>query len=180
MTPLREVRAVCFDWGGTLMGEDGPAGLPMAQWPQVQVLAGAREALALLHGRVTLAIATNADVSTPPDVARALARGGLAGCFDHIFCASTLGCRKDDPAYWTAVSRTLGCPPAQVAMVGDSLRQDALGPRACGVQGVWLRRDARTVPPSGLPWVEDLRDFAQQVLAAIVPAAGRRGAGTGR
>jgi hypothetical protein len=26
----QRMRAVCFDWGGTLMAEDGPPDLPMA------------------------------------------------------------------------------------------------------------------------------------------------------
>ena len=35
------LHAVCFDWGGTLMGEDGPPGLPMADWPRLTVVDGA-------------------------------------------------------------------------------------------------------------------------------------------
>ncbi|MEO7743381.1 MAG: hypothetical protein ABIR98_10620 [Usitatibacter sp.] len=31
-----------FDWGGTLMSEEGPLDLPMALWPEVRTSSGAR------------------------------------------------------------------------------------------------------------------------------------------
>ena len=30
------IRAVCFDWGGTLMSEAGPEDIPMCDWPEVR------------------------------------------------------------------------------------------------------------------------------------------------
>lgn len=169
MNPLHDVRAVCFDWGGTLMSEDGPPDVPMALWPHVQALDGAADALRLLAGRLPLAIATNAAVSDRPMIERALSRVGLGRCIDQVFCFTELGCRKDQPAFWAAVAATLGCPAGRIAMVGDSLEQDARGPRACGVQGVWLRPGAAAPVEAGVPCVADLRRFAQWVLAARAP-----------
>ena len=63
MNPLRAIRAVCFDWGGTLMSERGPEDIPMGLWPEVEVVEGAAKALEVLHGKLPLAIATNASVS---------------------------------------------------------------------------------------------------------------------
>lgn len=199
--PRHPLLAVCLDWGGTLMDETcGPPDVPMALWPQVRVLAGAAEALARLHGRVPLAIATNANVSRRDMIERALARAGLARYFDGgaIFFAADLGCRKDEPAFWQAVQRGLGVPLAQVAMVVDSLVQDVLAPRRWGVQAVWLRPavgriradppddsdhaggldggqvggGADPLPPeaAGVQTVSDLRAFADWVLAAVEPA----------
>lgn len=184
--PRYPLRAVCLDWGGTLMYETcGPPDVPMALWPQV---------------RVPLAIATNASVSRRDMIERALARAGLARYFDGgaIFCATDLGCRKDEPAFWQAVQRGLRVPLAQVAMVGDSLVQDVLAPRRWGVQAVWLRPavgriradppddsdhaggldggqvggGADPLPPeaAGVQTVSDLRAFADWVLAAVEPA----------
>lgn len=166
MNPLHDVRAVCFDWGGTLMSEDGPAELPMALWPRVQALDGAADALRLLAGRLPLAIATNAAVSDRRMIERALSRVGLDRYVDHVFCFTELGCRKDQPAFWAAVAATLGCAAQHIAMVGDSLDQDARGPRACGVQGVWLCPAGEGRDDAGVPCVDDLRRFAQWVLAA--------------
>ena len=89
-----------------------------------------------------LCIATNASVSNTGLIERALARVGLAEFFSHIFCFSDLGCRKDDPAFWAAVSTRLGVPLTSVAMVGDSLEQDVLAPARFGVQSVWSTRPA--------------------------------------
>ncbi len=47
MIPRQNIQAVCFDWGGTLMFEQGvPAAAPMGLWPQVKVIKGATQALA--------------------------------------------------------------------------------------------------------------------------------------
>lgn len=168
-SPLTGIRAACFDWGGTLMAESGPMMVKMTDWPEVVAVPGAAEALARLHGRVPIAVATNAADSGPDDIRRALARVGLDGYIGHIFCARTLGVRKDDPDFWAAVSRTLGVPVGAIAMVGDSYRQDALGPRRAGVHGVWFAPDGAPPPAGdGVPSVRALATFAEWVLAAAV------------
>lgn len=159
------IRFVCLDWGGTLMAEDGPPGLPMADWPQVRVVPGARELLAALAQRYTLCVATNASVSRSDDVERALARGGLREFIGHVFCASEIGARKDAPGFWQAVTRTLGCTPGEIAMLGDSLEQDVRGPAALGVRAVWFNPEAREAP-AGVHEVRRLRDFPA-VLAQV-------------
>ncbi|MFL6691859.1 MAG: HAD family hydrolase [Ramlibacter sp.] len=159
------IAAACFDWGGTLMSEAGPGDLPMGAWPEVRAIAGAREALSALHGRLPLCIATNASVSNTGQIEQALGRVGLDGFFSHIFCFSDLGRRKDDPAFWDAVSARLGVPLTSVAMVGDSLEQDVLAPARFGVQSVWFDTSGTRVP-AGVPSVTDLREFSHLVLQA--------------
>ncbi|MGZ5180368.1 MAG: HAD family hydrolase [Ramlibacter sp.] len=160
------IHAACFDWGGTLMSEAGPADLPMGAWPEVRALPGAREALALLHGRLPLCIATNASVSDRSQVERALARVGLGQFFSHVFCFTEIGARKDEPAFWLAVATRLGVPLASVAMVGDSLEQDVLAPARFGVQSVWFNA-AGQVAPHPVPTVEQLPAFSRLVLQAL-------------
>src|SRR6059058_3744380 len=62
MAAARE-RWVLFDWGGTLMSEEGPADIPMALWPEVRAIDGAKETLALLSPHFRVGVATNASVS---------------------------------------------------------------------------------------------------------------------
>jgi putative hydrolase of the HAD superfamily len=159
------IAAACFDWGGTLMSEAGPEHLPMGAWPEVRAVPGAREALASLHGRLPLCIATNASVSDTGLIERALSRVGLSGFFSHIFCFSEIGCRKDDPAFWQAVSERLGVPLTSVAMVGDSLEQDVLAPARFGVQSVWFDTSGSRAP-AHVPTISDLREFSRLVLQA--------------
>ncbi len=162
--PPADLRAVCFDWGGTLMGDDGPAGLPMVEWPAVTVMPGAAELLQRLHGRWRLCVATNAAQSTRSQIEAALQRGGLRPWIDEIFCARELGLRKEQPAFWAAVSGRLGLRPEQIAMLGDSPEGDVRLPRRCGVAALWFNAGGRqTLPPGAepLPMVTRLEDFGR-------------------
>lgn len=162
------VRAVCFDWGGTLMSEAGPEDTPMGRWPQVTAVPGAGACLAALAGGPPLCIATNASVSGRAMIERALDRVGLLGYFSHIFCYTEIGARKSEAAFWHVVRDRLGVPLEAVAMVGDSLENDCLAPRRFGVQGVWFDRLGQGGGriAADVPRVQHLVDFAGAVRAA--------------
>lgn len=160
------LRCICFDWGGTLMSEDGPQDRAMALWPQVEAMPGAHATLAALAARWPLHIATNASVSTRPLIALALERAGLLQHFQHIFCFTEIGARKDQPVFWQAVQATTGVPLHETAMVGDSLEQDVLGPARFGVRTVWFNADgARPAPPLPVAEVHGLAALAPYFLA---------------
>lgn len=146
------------------MSERGPEDIPMGLWPEVEAIESAAEALAALYGRLPLAIATNASVSRRPMIELALKRVGFAKYFQHIFCYTDLGYRKERPEFWWAVEQGLAVPMRHIAMVGDSYEQDAVAPRSFGIQGVWFNpagsvagRDTRT------PVVHSLETFARWV-----------------
>ena len=162
----RPIQAVCFDWGGTLMSEAGPADLPMALWPEVSAIEGAHACLEALSG-FRLAIATNASVSSRPMIERALARVGLERWFRDIFCFTELGCRKSELAFWQTVSRSLGVPLEAIAMIGDSLDQDVVAPASFGVFAVWFNAGGRAPAPpgTGVPVVTGLTQFPPLVLS---------------
>ena len=159
-------RAVLFDWGGTLMSEDGPLDIPMGMWPEVRAIDGARETLAALAPTHRIAIATNATVSNREMIERALERVALRGYVTDIFCFTELGVRKDSPDFWSKVLATLKARPTDVAMVGDTLDQDVIAPRRHGVYSVWFNEGGRnrTLAP-GIPTVESLPD--------VVPLVGK-------
>jgi FMN phosphatase YigB (HAD superfamily) len=97
----------------------------------------------------------------------ALGRARLASYFDHIFCYTELGYRKDQPEFWLEVQRTLGVPLKHIAMVGDSYEQDAAFPRQFGVQGVWFNPSvAPAQTPAGVPVVSDLLSFSRWAVAS--------------
>ena len=147
--------------------ERGPEDIPMGLWAQVEVIEGATEALELLRGKLPLAIATNASVSRRPMIERALERAGLSGYFEHVFCFTELGYRKDQYEFWQAVEYGLGVPLAHVAMVGDSYEQDAAAPRRFGVQGVWFNPNGAAAPEMpGAPAVSRLTHFSAWVAAS--------------
>jgi putative hydrolase of the HAD superfamily len=131
-------RWILFDWGDTLMSEDGPVDLPMALWPEVRALEGALATLTALAARHRLAVATNATVSDAAMIRRALARVSLDALVAELFCFRDLGVKKASPAFWDAVVARLGVGRDELVMVGDDLDGDVLAPRRAGIAAVWL------------------------------------------
>ena len=124
---------VLFDWGGTLMSEDGPLDIPMALWPEVREIDGARATLAELAAHCRIGIVTNASISRRDMIAIALGRVGLREFVSEIFCYTDMGVRKDEPAFWRRVLATLGVERSRVVVVGDTLEQDVIAPREQGI-----------------------------------------------
>jgi FMN phosphatase YigB (HAD superfamily) len=153
---------VLFDWGGTLMSEDGPLDLPMALWPEVRAIDGARDTLERVARMARIGIATNASVSTRDQIRDALGRAGLRELVSEIFCFAEMGVRKSDPAFWRRVLERLAIDPSRVAMVGDSLAEDVIPPRQAGIFSIWF--DA-----AGRPRAEPFDHPVVQRLVDVVP-----------
>jgi FMN phosphatase YigB (HAD superfamily) len=149
---------VLFDWGGTLMSEDGPLDIPMALWPEVREIPGARETLATLSRDCRLGVVTNASVSTRNMIEVALGRVGLRELVSEIFCYTELGLRKDSPAFWRHVLERTGADAARVVVVGDTLEQDVIGPREAGLFSIWFDA-AGSGAPHAYPVIHDLAEL---------------------
>ena len=162
-----KLRYILFDWGDTLMSEAGPLDIPMADWPEVRVIDGASEVLAQLSKSYCIGLATNATVSTKPDVIRALERVGLNAFITGIFCYTELGHKKDEPEFWKAVLARLGAHKGEVVMIGDSLEQDVLGPRRAGIRAIWFNWKGESCPtPLSVQIVRSLREVPAAIEAA--------------
>lgn len=163
-------RCILFDWGDTLMSEDGPPDLPMALWPEVRVIEGAREVLETLSRQHRIAVATNASVSNRAMIEGALARASLDRFVSEIFCFRDLGVKKADPAFWDTVVARLGVGREEILMIGDDLAQDVLAPRRCGIDSVWFNwKKAEPEGPSDVTAIANLTD-----LPALLEGAGAR------
>jgi phosphoglycolate phosphatase-like HAD superfamily hydrolase len=173
------IAAVCFDWGGTLMRDDGPDDVPMALWPEVTAIPGAAECLAALHGTVPICVATNASASDRAMIERALERVDLQRYISQVFCCNEIGYRKSRREFWCTVRERLGAPLDRIAMVGDSLEHDVLAPRNFGVQTVWFNRlGRRHESPLPAPMVTDLFRFAELVTNAVSASSCGTGKGS--
>jgi len=154
------VQWVLFDWGGTLMLEDGPADLPMALWPEVRPIEGAAEVLAALRPGRSIGVATNAMISDRAMIERALARAGLSAFVSEVFCYRDLGVKKADPAFWDAVIARAEVGRDELIMIGDDLEQDVLAPRRSGIAAVWFNwRRAPGHPGPDVPVIHRLADL---------------------
>ena len=152
-------KCILFDWGGTLMSEVGPLDVTMARWPEVSAIEGAAETLATLSKTHRIGLATNASVSRRSDIERALERVDLLQYVTDIFCFAEIGARKDSAQFWSDVLATLHVKASEIAMVGDTLDQDVLGPRKWGVHAIWFNEAGRSsADPQGAPVVTRLRD----------------------
>jgi FMN phosphatase YigB (HAD superfamily) len=157
---------VLFDWGDTLMSEDGPADTPMAMWPEVRAIDGAAAVLATLALRHRIAIASNATISDCTSIRRALARAALEAFVAEIFCFRDLGLKKSDARFWDVIAARLAVPRAQMLMVGDDLDNDVLAPRRAGIASVWFNgKRARTPAGVAVPTIERLDQLPALIAA---------------
>src|SRR5207245_6102138 len=105
---------VLFDWGDTLMSEDGPAETPMALWPEVRAIDGAEVVLRILAARYRIAVATNATISDCTSIRRALARVALDPFVADILSFRDLGLEQAHARFRDAVAAGLPVPRAQL------------------------------------------------------------------
>ncbi len=156
------IRAILFDWGGTLMREMPGFDGPMADWPRVEAIPGAAGVLRSLHGEYMIAVATNAALSDERLVRTALARVGLEPYVSVVATARDLGTSKPDPAFFHSVLERVGCSPTEAAMVGDGYGADIVGAKAAGLRAIWFNPDG-----APCPLVHPVHDAAVRALADV-------------
>jgi putative hydrolase of the HAD superfamily len=98
-------------------------------------------ALERLKARFRLATLTNGNAD--------LAVIGLAHHFDVNLHAGALGYAKPDPRAYISLAEALTLKTTEILFVGDEPHADVVGPRAVGMQTVWVNR-------SGAEWPESL------------------------
>jgi putative hydrolase of the HAD superfamily len=143
------IRAVLLDWGDTLMRDLRRYEGPMAEWPEVEPVPGADEALAALAPRYTIAVASNTDFSNAPLVLAALARVGLDRYVDRVFASAAMGVAKPEAAFFERILADLEVEPGEAVMVGDRYDNDVAAAKAVGLWTLWLAPDDAPVPA---PW----------------------------
>lgn len=115
---------------------------------QAQLIDGAAELLADLHGRFRLALITNglADVQYPR-----LTRSGLADYFEAVIVSDEVGVAKPQAAIFDAAFARMGQPTKRdVLMIGDSLSSDMQGGVNYGIDTCWFNENGRFTR-NGLP-----------------------------
>jgi putative hydrolase of the HAD superfamily len=164
------LRALLFDWGDTIMRVLPYPG-PMFRWPEVAAVPGAAAALAALHGRYRLALATNAADSGAGEVRAALARVDLAGCFDLVLTARELGARKPSRDFYRAALEALGCDASEAVMVGDDYETDILGAKVTGLRTIWLDRRSLTESTFAYPGADRRLPSLEQLPQTVAELA---------
>lgn len=136
---------VLFDWGNTLMRVFPGYRGKMRDWPRVEEIPGARKALHSLHGRIGIALATNAADSEEADIRQALERGDLNSFIKRIYCFKSVGAKKSSPEFFDYVARDLHTAPDRLVMVGDEYAEDVEAALAAGLRAVWFNESSEEV-----------------------------------
>jgi FMN hydrolase / 5-amino-6-(5-phospho-D-ribitylamino)uracil phosphatase len=109
---------------------------------QLEPYADVIPALEKLKRRYRLATLTNGNAD--------LSVIGLAHHFEVSLHAGALGCAKPDVRAYARLADSLTLKPAEILFVGDEPNADVVGPRAAGMQTVWVNRGG-VVWPDALP-----------------------------
>jgi putative hydrolase of the HAD superfamily len=76
-----------------------------------------------------------------------LERLGLRTLLPSLFLSAEMGCMKPDLEAFEHVQRRLGLFPGEIAMVGDSWRDDVTGALEAGWTAIWVNRRGLPQPP---------------------------------
>jgi len=109
---------------------------------QVEPYSDVLPVLEFLKRRFRLATLTNGNAD--------LSVIGLAHHFEVNLNAVALGCAKPDVRAYTRLADLLTLQAAEILFVGDEPHADVVGPRAAGMQTVWVNRGG-VVWPDALP-----------------------------
>lgn len=133
------LRAICFDFGDTLVDEATEVKDEHQVTQQAEMIPGAVEMLRHLRERgYRLAIVSNGPVGNVDNV---LSQNGLLDWFEVRAVSDGLGVHKPDPAIFHYALERMGIPveeAGRVVMLGNHLDRDVKGANQAGLISVWL------------------------------------------
>lgn len=132
---------------------------------RVEPFADVLPALESLKHHFRLATLTNGNAD--------LERIGLAHHFEVRLAAEHIGCAKPDPRAYVRLADALTLPPAEILFVGDEPHADVVGPRAAGMQTVWVNR-RRDAWPAELEPADLTIDGLDELVALLTPQSVNR------
>jgi putative hydrolase of the HAD superfamily len=139
----RQITTLVFDWGNTIMVDDGQFSGKMMDWPSVQAIDGAYGTLKLLSTEYQLVLASNAEDSTTQDIYSAFEKVNLDSFFHKIFTHNELSAKKPDLLFYHTLVEKINCPVEKIVMIGDDYVKDIVGAKLAGWKAIWFN-------PSGL------------------------------
>jgi HAD superfamily hydrolase (TIGR01549 family) len=146
------------DLFGTQLSRDELAGLELdlfAELASVRLYDDSLQAVESLK-RAGLKVALCSNLASPYAIPAQL----LLPEFDAYAWSFDVGAIKPEPAIYQYLIERLGCSASSIAMIGDTLEADALGPGRLGIQGHHLQRDG--IGDSRR--LTNLTDFCEHIL----------------
>jgi HAD superfamily hydrolase (TIGR01549 family) len=86
---------------------------------------------------------------------------GVAGFFEAVIISAEVGMRKPNPLIYARVLEMLRLDPESVLFVGDTPREDVLGPKRAAMRVAWVNKRGDPLP-DGIPAPDlTVRDIAE-------------------
>ena len=150
------------DLFGTQLGNDELAILELDLYAELASVRPYEDALRALESlkRAGLKVALCSNLATPYAIPAKL----LLPEFDAYAWSFEVGAIKPEPAIYEHLLKRLDCKGSSIAMIGDTLEADVLGPGRLGIHGFHLQRDAISGPDSGPERFASLSEFADHIL----------------
>lgn len=103
-----------------------------------------------LQKRYMLGIVTNGTASWQFDKLEAT---GVDRFFSReaVFISETIGCEKPSPEIYRRPLDYFQVEPSEVLFVGDSWKNDVVGPMSLGMNAIWFNKKGRAQPESPVP-----------------------------
>jgi len=134
----RDIKALIFDWGDTVMRDFPEKSGPMAYWDRVEWIPGVERILEKFYKKYMMVIATNAGASDTKDMIKALERIGAGKYFQYFFSSKDLGYQKPDPRFFTSIASHIGVLPENCVMIGNIYETDISGAKASGMLTIFF------------------------------------------
>lgn len=97
---------------------------------------------------------------------------------ESVIVSGDLGISKPEPEIFRAAQDLFGMKPDELWMVGDSLKADIRGAKACGWHTLWLRRVAEQEEEADTDLIagdeEEMCRLLMQVVSQTVPSSSQR------
>jgi len=143
---------------GTQLGNDELATLELELYAELASVRPFDDALRALESlkRAGLKVALCSNLAAPYAIPAKL----LLPEFDAYAWSFDVGAIKPEPAIYEYLLKRLDCRASSIAMIGDTLEADVLGPGRLGMHGFHLQRDATSGPER----FASLSEFADHIL----------------
>ncbi|RFU64693.1 HAD family hydrolase [Peribacillus glennii] len=138
----RQIKAVIFDWGDTIMRDFPEYKGAMAYWEKVEEITGMKEALEIISRNYICCVASNAGDSNAELMGVALNRVNIRKYFRHLFTSCELGVSKPNLNFFNKIVKKLSLRPEECIMVGNDYEKDIVPAKAVGIHTIFFTKES--------------------------------------
>jgi HAD superfamily hydrolase (TIGR01509 family) len=113
---------------------------PLADWPDIEARDFYPDALACLRQCKNAGWLVGLAGNQPASAEAALRGLNLGVGVDVVASSETWGVEKPSPEFFAKLAEAAGCPPGEIAYVGDRVDNDVVPARAAGMHAVFVVR----------------------------------------